>query len=401
MGQLLLHNARIVTEHSVVPGGLLIREGRIVEVFTDEHIPLGLGARESLDMAEALVAPGLIDIHIHGSDGVDVQNADRAQLARLSEYLLAEGVTGYLATFVPTDTSGYLRAAREIESFVEAQDKTDLKTLARVLGIHFEGPFVSEQRCGALRRDYFRSYDNDPRSLDLFFGDRKGAEPALARVMTLAPEIRGGLDLVREMGRLGARAFIGHSQASPEVLDLAFEAGARHITHFPNALDALHHRKPGAVAWGLTRDDVTVDAIADLQHVHPLMLRLIYKCKGADRLALISDAIQPAGLGDGEFTVWGEKIAVRGGRTSLANDPKETIAGSVITLREALKNMANLGLPLHQAIHMCSLVPARAAGIDGEYGSLERGKRADIAVFDDELNAKMAFIEGAVALDRR
>ena len=124
------------------------------------------------------------------------------------------------------------------------------------------------------------------------------------------------------------------------------------------------------------------------------MLRLIYKCKTAGRLALISDAIQPAGLGDGEFTVWGEKIAVRGGRTSLANDPKDTIAGSVITLREALKNMVGLGLPLREAIHMCSLVPARAAGIDGEYGSLERGKRADLVAFDDELNVRMAFVAG-------
>ncbi|HVF89529.1 MAG TPA: N-acetylglucosamine-6-phosphate deacetylase [Blastocatellia bacterium] len=402
MSQLLLHNARIALEGSIVPGGLLIRDGRIAEVFTDEHIPLGLGVRESFDMEESLVAPGLIDIHIHGSAGVDVQDADRARLVRMSEYLLAEGVTGYLATLVPTDTDGYLRATREIYSFMEDQDRAGRKAggHARIAGIHFEGPFVSEQRCGALRRDYFRTYDGDPRALELFFGG-ESSRPAFVRAMTLAPETRGGLDLVRATERLGGRAFIGHSQAGPEILDLAAEAGARHITHFPNALDALHHRKPGAVGWGLTRDDITVDVIADLHHVHPLVLQLIYRCKSAGRMALISDAIQPAGLGDGEFTVWGEKITVRGGRTALADDPEETIAGSVITLRQALKNMSNLGLPLHEALHMCSLVPARACGIDGDYGSLETGKRADVVVFDDELNVRLAFLEGAVAIDRR
>jgi len=396
MSQLLLHNARVVIPHAIVPGGLLIRDGRIAQVFTDERIPVGLGARESLDMAEAIVAPGLIDIHIHGSAGVDVQNADRDQLRHLSEYLLAEGVTGYLATLVPTDASGYLRAAREIGSFIEGQDSNESKSpgAARILGLHFEGPFVSEQRCGALKPEHFRTYDNDPRSLELFFGEGEGSRASFVRAMTLAPEIPGGLDLVREMARRGARAFIGHSQADHETLTLAAEAGARHITHFPNALDALHHRKPGAVAWGLTRDDVTVDAIADLHHVHPLMLQLIYRCKGAGRLALISDAIQPAGLGDGEFTVWGEEILVRGGKTALAKASKDTIAGSVITLRAALKNMVNLGLPLHEAVHMCSLVPAKAAGIDDEYGSLEAGKRADIVAFDDELNAQQAFISG-------
>jgi N-acetylglucosamine-6-phosphate deacetylase len=191
--------------------------------------------------------------------------------------------------------------------------------------------------------------------------------------------------------------FIGHSQADPATLDLAFEAGARHITHFPNALDPLHHRKPGAVAWGLLRDDVTLDCIADFHHVHPLMLRLIYQSKSADRMALISDAIMPAGLGDGEFSVWGEGITVRDGRTALARQPGEsTIAGSVITMRQAVKNVVDLGVPVHEAVRMASLVPARIAGIESELGSIKEGKRAELIAFDDEFAVRSAVIGGSL-----
>jgi len=339
----------------------------------------------------------MIDIHIHGSVGIDVQATDAAGLGKLSAFLLSEGVSSYFATFVPTDDRGYRDAIAAIDSYAERQNEAQLNNKplvgARILGIHFEGPFVSEHRCGALRREHFRTYDGDPRSLDIFIG----GSSRLPRLMTLAPEIQGGLELTRELTRNGVRAFIGHSQADPPTLDLAFDAGARHITHFPNALDQLHHRKPGAVAWGLLRDDVTLDCIADFHHVHPLMLRFMHKMKGADRMALISDAIKPAGLGDGEFSVWGEDITVRKGLTSLSRQPGEsTIAGSVMTMRQALKNVVALGLPVHEAVRMASGVPARAAGIEVESGSIKEGVRADLIVFDDEFTVRSAAIGGSL-----
>ncbi len=398
MAHLLLHNARVLLESGIHHGGVLVRDGRIALVFAHEQTPAGLSADETIDLSGAYLAPGLIDIHIHGSAGVDVQSTDAAGLTKLSEFLLAEGVTGYFATFVPSDERGYREAIAAIDSYVAQQNEADRnnkpQVAARILGIHFEGPFVSEHRCGALSREHFRTYDGDPRSLDLFIG----GSSRTPRLMTLAPEIQGGLELTRELTRNGVRAFIGHSQSDPATLDLAFEAGARHITHFPNALDPLHHRKPGAVAWGLLRDDVTLDCIADFHHVHPLMLRLMYQSKSADRMALISDAIKPAGLGDGEFSVWGEGIAVRNGRTSLARQPGEsTIAGSVITMRQALKNIVDLGVPVHEAVCMASLVPARAAGIEAELGSIKEGLRADLIVFDDEFAVRLATIGGTPA----
>jgi N-acetylglucosamine-6-phosphate deacetylase len=310
-------------------------------------------------------------------------------------------VTGYFATFVPTDERGYEAAIGEINSYIKGQDETTenqpRQVGARVLGIHFEGPFVNHNKCGALKREHFRTYDGDPRSLEIFTRCRGDNEPATATLMTLAPEIEGGLDLTRELAARGARPFIGHSAADTDTLDAALGAGARHITHFPNALDPLHHRKPGAVAWGLLRGNVSLDCIADFHHVHPLMLELIYQSKTASRMALISDAIQPTGSGDGEFSVWGEAITVRNGVTALARGPAQgTIAGSVITMRQALRNIISIGVPIYEAIHMASLTPARAAGIERELGSIEVGKRADFVSFDEVLTTQFAVIGGRV-----
>ena len=399
MRQVLLHNARLVLAGGVSPGSVLVRDERIVLVLSQGETPAGLEASESIDLRGAYLAAGLVDIHIHGSVGIDVQATDQNGLIKLSEYLLSQGVTTYFPTFVPTDNRSYRDAIAAIEAYAEKQTEAlrNQKPLAgaRVAGIHFEGPFVSEHRCGALRREHFRTYDGDARSLDGFIKESSRDN----RLMTLAPEIEGGIDLTRELTRRGARVFIGHSQAQPATLDLALEAGACHITHFPNALDQLHHRKPGAVAWGLLNQTVTFDCIADFHHVHPMMLRLMYQSKGPDQMALISDAIMPAGLGDGEFSVWGESIAVRDGRTSLAREPgQDTIAGSVISMRDALKNIYSLDFPVDHAVRMGTLAPARAAGIALERGSIETGKQADLIAFDDEFDITLAVVMGTPIL---
>lgn len=379
-----MRDAVLVLEEGTRPGSVLIRGGRIVGIFSREDEPSGF---ESLDLGGLYLAPGFIDIHIHGSAGVDLLDADVAAIARLSRHLLTEGVTGYFATLVPTDEGGYRSALAEIQAHVRDQGE---QIGARLLGVHFEGPFVNENRCGALRPEYFRKYDGDPRQLDIFVGPGD----QLALLMTLAPEIEGGIQLVRDLVGRGVRAFIGHSQADLETLEEAHRLGARHITHFPNALDPLHHRNPGAVGWGLVGGDVTLDCIADFHHVHPLMLRLIYQSKGPNRMALISDAILAAGLGDGQFAVWGQRISVRGGKATL---PNGTLAGSVISLRRAVKNMIELGVPLHEAVSMAALVPARVAGLETARGSIQKGKRADLIAFDDQIDIKLAVVGGRLA----
>lgn len=389
---LVLYNSNLILPHGIERGGVLVEDGRLARVFADHNRPAGLSGPKSIDLKGAYLAPGLIDIHIHGSAGVDVQAADDAALGKLSEFLLRAGVTGYFPTFVPASDREYSDALASVVAYTRHQDDATTPR-ARILGVHFEGPFVNEHRCGALKREHFRDYDRDPRSIELFTHDNVSSH--LTRLMTLAPEVPGGIELIRDLSRGAVRAFIGHSQADLETLEQAAEAGSRHITHFPNALEPLHHRKPGAIAWGLTRNDITIDCIADLHHVHPLMLRLIHQSKGSDRMALISDAIKPAGLGDGEFSVWDETITVKAGRTALAREPN-TIAGSVITMRDALKNIIELGIPIDDAVRMASGVPARAGGIDSEYGSIEVGKRADLIAFDDDLRMTLSLVGGRI-----
>lgn len=396
MSSLLIHNSRLILAQGIEPGGVLIENNRVAAVFSKDRTPTGFSQAESIDLQGAHLSPGLIDIHIHGSAGVDVQSTDENGFETLSKFLLSEGVTGYFATLVPTGERGYWDALAAVATYIAQEEAKRSRRGARILGVHFEGPFVNERRCGALHRQYFRTFDGDPRSIEIFTGaTREGPHSTIARVMTLAPEIPGGLDLIRELAHEDVRAFVGHSQAPPDVLDDAARAGAHHITHFPNALEALHHRKPGAVGWGLVRQDITIDCIADFHHVHPLMLRLMYQSKSAQRMALISDAIMPAGLGDGEFSVWGDKISVKNGRTALAGESSEgTLAGSVITLRQAVKNITSLGVPIHEAVRMATLVPAQIAGIDSQYGSIEAGKNADLIAFEDDFSMRLAVVDG-------
>ncbi|HSO74881.1 MAG TPA: hypothetical protein VLU47_08585, partial [Blastocatellia bacterium] len=168
MSQLLLHNARVVREDGIQHGSVLVRDRKVAGVFEHGQTPAGLSSRESIDLLEKYLAPGLIDIHIHGSAGIDVQNTDTDGLANLSEFLLNEGVTGYFATFVPADEQNYLSAIKNVQSRIAAQEHTERG--ARLLGLHFEGPFVSLNSCGALRHRYFRTYDSDLRSIDTFAG---------------------------------------------------------------------------------------------------------------------------------------------------------------------------------------------------------------------------------------
>jgi N-acetylglucosamine-6-phosphate deacetylase len=397
MSELLLKNAQIATVQSIDTGSVLIRDGRIAQV-TRYH-PTGLSSEDSVDLNGAYLAPGMIDIHIHGSVGVDVLEADREGLSKLSRFLLQEGVTGYFATLVPTSDAGYKSSLAEIENFIahqrsETNSKGHLEG-ARVLGVHFEGPFVSRHRCGALQPRYLRSFDGDARSIELFIPSVGGHKLGNSSLITVAPEIEGGVDLIKKLLAGNDRIFIGHTEADPELLDVAAQAGARHITHFPNALDPLHHRNPGAVAWGLLRDDISFDCIADFHHVHPLMLELMYKAKGPGRMALISDAILPTGQGDGEFEVWGDRIGVTNGRTSLLDGTaKGTIAGSVITMRQAIKNIVSIGVSLEEAFRMASAVPASAAGIDSELGSIQVGKIADLVAFDNDFNVLHTVVHG-------
>jgi len=391
---LLLRGARVVLPAGGADGAaVLVEQGRIARVLGDGGADDHPSARV-FDLRGLTLYPGFVDLHIHGSVGVDTLEASADDLLRVARFLASQGVTGWLPTLVPAPEQDYARAVSSIDDLMSRQRIVESShedtPAARALGVHYEGPFVNEAQCGALRTRYFRTYAG-PENLE---GLPTLRAARAAHMITVAPEIGGGVELVRELAARGWLVSVGHTRADTATLDAARRAGARHMTHFFNAMSPLHHRAPGPVGWGLVREDVTCDVIADGVHCDPLMLRLALRCKTPERLALISDAVSPAGLGDGDYEIWGERITVEGGRT---RNERGSIAGSVITILDAARRMLSLGASPHEVAQMTAGVPSRLLGLDAELGSIEAGKRADLVALDEQGRARLTLVGGRVA----
>ncbi len=295
--------------------------------------------------------PGFIDIHNHGAVGVDVNSASADDLMRVSEFLATQGVAGWLPTLVPDSDDVYRRV---IDAIDEACARSSAVPRARILGVHYEGIFANTQMCGALRPEFFRTFSGTELN-DL-------PVPASgAKMMTFAPEVEGGIDLVRELTRQGWVASIGHTHADLTTLRAALAAGAKHLTHFFNAMSGIHHRELGVAGWGLAEREVSFDIIADGRHVAADMVTLACRAKGVDRVSLISDSVAPTGLGDGVYDLWGERISVVDGVTQ---NERGSIAGSVITMVDAARNMLRWGFSADEVAEMTSRNPAHLIGAE-------------------------------------
>ena len=281
-------------------------------------------------------ATGLVDLHLHGAFGVDVLTAGGTDLDRLALGLGARGVEGFVPTLVPVPLSELGSILARLSSWVRSRRPGDGRG-ALPLGIHLEGPFVSPSRSGALHRECLLD-GSDARTVGAFF-DAVGDLPGRP-VVTMAPEVPGGLSLVSAFVRRGFVVSLGHTEADVPTLDAALARGARHMTHFGNAMKPLHHRDAGPVGWGLLRDEVTVDVIADLHHLSPEMLALVKRCKG-DGFALISDAAPCAGLPDGEHLVWGETLTLSKGAVRNAAGG---LAGSAALLSDCVERLVSSGV---------------------------------------------------------
>lgn len=339
---------------------------------------------EPVEDASLVALPGFIDIHNHGAVGVDVNTASADDLFKVSAFLATQGVTAWLPTLVPDSDDVYESV---IDAINEAMYRQSDLAVAQIVGVHYEGVFASEKMCGALRPQYFRSGQ---------WAVDGGQLPRLdqgVHMTTLAPEIDGGIEVIEQLVAEGWICSIGHTKADIETLERAFTAGARHLTHFFNAMTPIHHRDVGVAGWGISREGVTFDIIADGIHVAPEMVRHACRSRGTDSVSLISDSVAPTGLGDGNFELWDEKVSVLNGRTQ---NERGSIAGSVCTMADEVSLMNGLGFTAAEIAAMASANPAMLLGLT-DRGKIRVGDRADIVVVDANFNVNSTYVAGVLA----
>ena len=351
---------------------LVMEDGVISAVGARADVRVPANARV-LDFGEAVLAPGLIDIHIHGGAGHDVMEGSDESLAAVERQMTLHGVTSYCPTTVTAPVDATLRSLDALGKAVErAAIGNGDGTRARPLGVHFEGPFLSHAKRGVHPPTLLQ-----PASRELFERMWQAAGGRVS-VMTIAPEIEGALDLIAEASWRGVCVSVGHSNAELPQARAAIKAGARHATHTFNAMRPLDHRHPGLLGAVLTDRTVTADIIVDGIHVDPVMVDLFLRAKGVEGAVLITDGISATGMPDGTYMLGGFAVQVHNGRCEFDG----RLAGSVLTLDRAVRNtMQFTGTSLQNAIRMASFNPASVLRIAKRKGNLSVGSDADIAVF--------------------
>jgi N-acetylglucosamine-6-phosphate deacetylase len=370
-----------MTERLAILGGAVVTPGGVIDrgaVLCEDGLITAVGAAREIsaepgsqivDASDCLVFPGLIDTHVHGSGGDDLMSSGVDGIARIARAQLKYGVTAFLPTTIAGRHESLLRAINET---LEAEHSA---RGAQILGFHLEGPYINLKYKGAQPESGIRDPDLDECQ------ELLDAAPGRVKIMTLAPEIPGGIELISWLTERGVTASLGHSEADYETALAAVEAGATHATHLYNAMSGLHHRRPGLAAVCLNEPRITAELILDGVHVNPAMARLAANAKGTEGLLIITDASAAQGCGDGTYSLGDSQIMVRGSLCTLMDGV--TIAGSVLTMNRAIGNaLTFLEVDLVKVAYMASLLPARFCDAGHRKGSVEAGKDADLAVFD-------------------
>ncbi|KIF03254.1 N-acetylglucosamine-6-phosphate deacetylase [Streptomyces sp. RSD-27] len=361
----VLTGARVVLPTGTVAGGRVIVEGARIAGSAHEDARL-------VDLSGHWVVPGFVDMHNHGGGGASFTSGTAEEVLTGVRTHREHGTTTLVASTVTGDLDGLARRAALL---------AELTQQGEIAGIHFEGPFINPCRKGAHKEDLLR--DPDPAEVRKLVDAAHGA----ARMVTLATELPGGLDSVRLLAEHGVIAAIGHTDSTYDQARQAIDAGATVATHLYNAMPGLEHRAPGPIAALLEDERVTVELINDGTHLHPAMLELAFHHAGAHRVALITDAMDAAGFGDGTYHLGPLEVEVRDGVARLVEGG--SIAGSTLTLDTAFKRSVTVDrLPVESVVQAISANPAKLLGLYGEVGSLEPGKYADLVVLDAEFDVK-------------
>ena len=326
-----------------------------------------------LDAAGGYVIPGLVDIHTHGAVGEDFSDGKPQGLQPLADYYAAHGVTSYLATTMTLKEEVLTPAMHAVRDFKPGGG-------AKCAGVHLEGPFLSFAKRGAQAAENLHKPDA------ALFHRLNEASGGQVRLVTVACEEEGAIPFIREVSQV-CTVSLGHTSADYDTAMAGFQAGASHATHLYNGMPSLLHRAPGVIGAAFDAG-ASVELICDGLHIHPAVIRATYQMFG-DRLNLISDSLRCAGMPDGDYELGGQPIVVKDHKATLLDG---TLAGSSISLLDAVRNVVRFGLPLAEAVYAASAAPAQAVGLDA--GVIAQGKAADLVVLDRDLNLKAVFVDG-------
>jgi N-acetylglucosamine-6-phosphate deacetylase len=376
-----IQGGTIITPEKTLSDEVIIFEnGKISAIEPAVNLVKNPADTRIIPAAGFFVMPGLIDIHVHGSFGSDTMDATPESLADMSAFFARHGITSFLPTTI-SQTNKNINLA--IENITENMVRSDS---AVPLGVHLEGPYLSQTFKGAQPSSLLRN--PDPEEYRPWF------ESGVVRTMTLAPELPGAMQLIREGAAQGVRFSAGHTQASPEEISKAGDAGLVLATHTFNGMAGLHHRDLGTVGALLADDRIFCEIISDGIHLHADIVKLIIRIKGLDRAILVTDAMRAAGLPDGMYDLGGQSISVRDG---IARIDTGSLAGSTLTLDQAVRNVQKFaGISLQDAIRLATLTPASVLGLNGIKGELRPGADADILIADAEMNIRIVIINGRI-----
>jgi N-acetylglucosamine-6-phosphate deacetylase len=383
--RLAILNGAVVTPAEIfAPGLVLIEDGRIHFVGAMSEAEPDFNA-QIIDANGQFVLPGFIDTHVHGSGGDDVMTDGAAGIQRAARNMLRYGTTAWLPTTIAARHEEILFAIAATR-----QAERTSEPMAQILGLHLEGPYINLKFKGAQPDEGIRDPNFD--ELD----ELLQAAAGYIKVMTLAPELPGSLEMIRQLKANGIVASLGHSECDYDTALAAIDAGATYATHLFNAMSGVHHRKPGLAACCLNEPGISAEIILDGVHVNPQMARLAVRNKGRTGLALITDATTAQGCGDGIYQLGKFQVNVRGALCTLMDGV--TIAGSVLTMNQAVKNAIEFtGMSLVDAAFMAATMPADRCGVAERKGSLAVGKDADLAILQADFTVAATIVNGTIA----
>lgn len=375
---------RIITPFTMFSGEIMLKDGLI------EDLTQGSFGKDDqvVDYGDCYICPGFFDLHLHGAVGYDFMDGDIRGFSKISRFLAGSGVTGFLATTMTMAKANIRSAVKATKEII----RDHIEASPVCYGMHLEGPYVNEEYIGAQNPKYILSgEDNFLAELIEEYGD-------MIKTVTLAPEIKGGEELIKDLVSHGIYPSAGHTGASLVTAGRAFDLGVNRVTHLFNAMPPIHHRAPGIITGALLDDRVFTEVIADGIHIHRAVVEMIIRIKGASGVCLVTDSMRATGLPDGRYDLGGQEVVVKGEEARLADG---RLAGSVLSMDRAVRNIIEFTkAPLEDVIRMASFNPARAVGLDKICGSLEKGKQADIVVLSKELEVLMTMVRGNIVYQR-